>query len=202
MASSHPDLGIDMARFREPPWQAGLDVPRALSLISAASSIAGMFFLGVLEGAKRRGLALSAPRERYLPFGFYPIAEFAPLLVAAAGLFHPKLSLRQSLRAIGAAGPAVLAKTVLGKVTLGSAIGVHAVIEAIAKTYSVNIRPCRCAITHKSERACVVSLDNVQYFLDSHHVGVFEGTMTHAGVQGRVRIASKSEFSADLLLEW
>jgi hypothetical protein len=48
----------------------------------------------------------------------------------------------------------------------------------------------------------VVSLDNVQHFLDSHHVGVFEGTMTHAGVNGRVRIASKSEFSADLLLEW
>ncbi|HEX2673513.1 MAG TPA: DUF2378 family protein [Polyangiaceae bacterium] len=202
MALPHPGLGIDLAHFREPPWQAPLDVPRALSLISADSSIAGMFFLAVVEGAKRRGVALSAPRERYLPFGFYPVAEFAPLLVAAAGVFHPKLSLRQALRAIGAAGPAVLAKTVLGKVTLGSAIGVHAVIDAIVKTYSVNIRPCRASVTHQAERACVVSLDNVQHFLDSHHVGVLEGTMTHAGVQGRVRIASKSEFSADLLLEW
>jgi uncharacterized protein (TIGR02265 family) len=202
MASSHPVLGIDLARFRDPPWQAGLDVPRALSLIAADSSIAGMFFLGVLEGVKRRGGVLSGTRDRYLPFGFYPVSEFAPLLVAAAGLLHPKLSLRHGLRAIGAAGPAVLAKTVLGKVTLGSAIGVHAVIEAIAKTYSVNIRPCHCAVTHKAERACVVSLDNIQYFLDSHHVGVFEGTMTHAGVKGRVRIASKSEFSAELLLEW
>jgi len=161
-----------------------------------------MFFLGVLEGAKRRGVALPGTRDRYLPFGFYPVTEFAPLLVAAAGLFHPKLSLREGLRAIGGVGPAVLAKTVLGKVTLGSAIGVHAVIEAIAKTYSVNIRPSRCAVMHKAERACVVSVDNVQYFLDSHHVGVFEGTMTHAGVKGHVRIASKSEFSADLLLEW
>src|SRR4051812_43846584 len=166
MASSHPVLGIDVAHFREPPWQAPVDVPRALSLITADSSIAGMFFLGVLEGAKRRGVALSGTRERYLPFNFYPVAEFAPLLVAAAGLFHPKVSLRQALRAIGAAGPAVLAKTVLGKVTLGSAIGVHAVIEAIAKTYSVNIRPCGCTVTHKAERACVISLDNVQHFLD------------------------------------
>lgn len=202
MAFSDPDLGVDVARFREPPWQAALDVPRALSLITADSSIAGMFFLGMLEGAKRRGVSLSGTRERYLPFHFYPVAEFAPLLVAAAGLFHPKLSLRQGLRAIGAAGPAVLAKTVLGKVTLGSAIGVHAMIEAVANTYSANIRPCRGAVTHKVERACVVSLDNVQHFLDSHHVGVFEGTMTHAGVNGRVRIASKSEFAAELLLEW
>lgn len=202
MALPLPDLGKDLARFRDPPWQAPLDVPRALSLISADSSIAGMFFLALLEAAKRRGVALTAPRDRYLPFGFYPVVEFAPLLVTAAGLFHPKLALRQGLRAIGAAGPAVLAKTVLGKVTLGSAIGVHAVIEAVANTYSVNIRPCRSAVTHKQERACIISLDNVQHFLDSHHVGVFEGTMTHAGVKGRVRIASRSEFSAEFLLEW
>jgi len=202
MALPQSGLGTDLARFKEPPWAAALDVPRALSLIGADSSIAGMFFLAVLEGAKRRGVALAGKRERYLPFGFYPVSEFAPLLVAAAGLFHPTLSLRQGLRAIGAAGPAVLAKTVLGKVTLGSAIGVHAVIEAVANTYSVNIRPSHCAVTHKAERACIVNLDNVQHFLDSHHVGVFEGTMTHAGVKGRVRIAKRGEFAAEFLLEW
>ncbi len=106
------------------------------------------------------------------------------------------------MRAIGAVGPTVLAKTVLGKVTLGSAIGVHAVIDAVANTYAVNIRPSRCAVTHRAAKACIVSLDNVQYFLDSHHIGVFEGTLTHAGVTGRVRIARRSEFSAELLLEW
>ncbi len=202
MAAFEAELGTDLARFSDPPWNAALDVPRALSLISADSAIAGMFFLAVLEGAKRRGVRLPGTRERYLPFGFYPVAEFAPLLVAAAGLFHPKVSLRQGLRALGAAGPAVLAKSVLGKVTLGSAIGVHAVIEAVANTYAVNIRPCRCSVTHKAAQACVVSMDNVQHFLNSHHIGVFEGTMTHAGVTGRVRIASRSEFSAELLLEW
>ena len=196
------NLDTDLARFSEPPWQAALDVPRALSLISANSTIAGMFFLAALEGAKRRGVCLPGTRERYLPFGFYPVAEFAPLLVAAAGLFHPALSLRQGLRAIGAAGPAVLAQSVLGKVTLGSAIGVHAVIGAVAKTYAVNIRHSTCAVTHQAARACVLSLDNVQHFLDCHHVGVFEGTMTHAGVSGRVRIAKRCDFSAELLLQW
>ncbi|MEI9942545.1 MAG: DUF2378 family protein [Pseudomonadota bacterium] len=201
MVVFQPDL-TDLARFKEPPWQTILDVPRALSLISADSTIAGMFFLGVLEGAKRRGVNLPGTRERYLPFNFYPVAEFAPLLVAAAGLFHPNVSLREGLRAIGAVGPAILAKSVLGKVTLGAAIGVHAVIEAVANTYAVNIRPSQCAVTHKADRACVISLDNVQHFLDCHHVGVFEGTMMHAGVKGRVRIAKRSEFSGELLLEW
>ena len=202
MAAFEPALSTDLARFKDPPWQAALDVPRALSIISADSTIAGMFFLGILDGAKRRGVTLAGARERYLAFNFYPVAEFAPLLIAAAGLFHPTLSLRQALRAMGAAGPAVLAKSVLGKVTLGSAIGVHAVIDAIANTYAVNIRPSRCAVTHRAARACIVSLDNVQYFVDSHHIGVFEGTMTHGGVAGRVRIATRSEFSAELLLEW
>jgi len=204
MVVFQPDtqLRTDLARFSDPPWQAALDVPRTLSLISADSTIAGMFFLAVLEGAKRRGVALPTPRKRYLPFGFYPVVEFAPLLVSAAGLLHPTLSLRQGLRAIGTVGPAVLAKSVLGKVTLGSAIGVHAVIEAVANTYAVNIRNSRCAVTRTAAQACVVSLENVQYFLDSHHIGVFEGTLTHAGVSGRVRIAKRSEFNAELLLEW
>jgi len=202
MAAFEPDLGTDTASFNEPPWHAAVDVPRTLLIISADSAIAGMFFLGLLEGAKRRGVTLPLPRERYLPFGFYPITEFVPVLVAAAGLFHPTLPLRQGLRAIGAVGPAVLAKSVLGKVTLGSAIGVHAVIEAVANTYAVNIRGTQCAVTRTAAQACVVSLDNVQYFLDSHHVGVFEGTLTHAGVNGRVRIKNRGEFAADLLLEW
>ena len=202
MNASAIDLGADLERFKEPPWQEPLDVPRALSLISADSTIAGMFFIAVFEGAKRRGITLPSARDRYLPFGFYPVAEFAPLLVAAAGVFHPNLPLRQALRAIGAMGPAVLAKSMLGKVTLGAAIGVHAVIDAVADTYAVNIRPSRCVVTHQAPTACVISLDNVQHFLDCHHVGVFEGTMKHAGVSGRVRIAKSSEFSGELLLEW
>jgi hypothetical protein len=48
----------------------------------------------------------------------------------------------------------------------------------------------------------VVKLDQIHYFLDCHHVGVFEGLMKHAGARGRVRIDSRSLSSADLLLEW
>ena len=195
-------MSVFDSAFVDPPWDTELDVSRVLAAIPPSATIAGMFFLGIYEGAQRRNVTLSAARDRYLPFGFYPLAEFAPLLVAAATAFHPELSLRHALRAVGAVGPAVLAKSVLGKVTLGSAIGVHAVIEAVANTYGVNVRPSRCAVTRKQPQSCVVSLEGIPYFLDSHHVGVFEGTLLHAGVNGRVRIASRSEESADLLLDW
>lgn len=188
--------------FTDPPWHAALDVQRVLATIPAEAQIAGMFYLAVLEGAKRRGVALPVARDRYLPFSFYPVSEFAALLVRAAELFHPDLSLRQALRSMGAMGPKAFIASTLGKVTLGAAEGVHETVAAIAKTYEINIRPSRCTILRSMPSSMVLSLEGVHYFLDAHHVGVFEGTLSHAGVSGRVKIASYSRSSAELLLEW
>jgi uncharacterized protein (TIGR02265 family) len=188
--------------FNDPPWSSAIDVPKALAAIPADAQIAGMFFLAIVEGAKRRGATLPFPRERYLPFSFYPVTEFAPLLVRAAALFYPDLSLRQALRSLGASGPKAFIASTLGKVTLGAAEGVHATVAAIAKTYGINIRPSRCTVVESKPSRMVLSLEDVHYFLDAHHVGVFEGTLQHAGVQGRVKIASYSRTSAELLLEW
>lgn len=190
--------------FTEPPWNAALDVERTLATIPPEAKIAGMFFLAVVDGAKRRGVTLPLPlaRERYIAFSFYPVAEFATLLLRAAELFHPGVSLRLALRALGAMGPKVFIASTLGKVTLGAAQGVHEVVAAIAKTYEINIRPSRCLILESKPSSMVLSLEDVHYFLDAHHVGVFEGTLQHAGVKGRVRIASYSRTSAELLLEW
>jgi uncharacterized protein (TIGR02265 family) len=188
--------------FTDPPWNAALDVQRVLATIPAEAQIAGMFFLAVLEGAKRRGVTLPLARDRYIAFSFYPISEFAAMLVQAAELFHPGLSLRQALRSMGAMGPKAFIASTLGKVTLGAAQVVHETVAAIAKTYEINIRPSRCTIVKSMPSSMVLSLEGVHYFLDAHHVGVFEGTLSHAGVSGRVKIASYSRSSAELLLEW
>jgi uncharacterized protein (TIGR02265 family) len=186
----------------DPPWGAPLDAERVLADIPAKATIAGMFFLALAEGAERRQVTLDLPRARYLPFGFYPVREFAPLLVKAAGLFNPQSSLREGLRRIGRAGPGAFLGSTLGRVTLGASEGVHATVTAIAKTYGINTRPSRCAVLEAGERRMVLSLDDVVYFLDSHHVGVFEGTLEHAGVAGRVRLRPRSQTAGDLLLEW
>lgn len=161
-----------------------------------------MYFLALMDGARRRGLTLPGLRERYLPFSFYPVTEFVPVLIAAAEQFYPERSLRQALRAIGAAGPLVFLESTLGKVTLGSTVGAQAAVAAISKTYPINLRSSHCAVLELAPNACLVTLHDIPYFLDSHHVGVFEGTLAYAGVAGRVRIAPRSAVSADLLLEW
>ena len=194
------DLPLDA--FDEPPWKAPLDAARTIAAIPPTAMIAGMFFLALIEGAERRQVELTFPRARYLKFGFYPVKEFAPLLVEAARKFHPQLPLREGVRRIGTVGPAALLQSTLGKVTLGATEGVLAAVTAIAKTYSIYVRPSRCHVTRPVPGAMVVSLDDVPHFLDSHHVGVFEGALQYAGAQGGVRIHRRGERSADLLLSW
>jgi uncharacterized protein (TIGR02265 family) len=192
----------DSRTFVEPPWQRPLDAEAVLKAVPESATIAGMFFLAALEGAKRRGVTLNSIRPRYLRFAFYPLVEFVPLLLEAAKKFYPDHSLREALRLIGQVGPAAFSNSVLGKVTLGSAEGVHAAIAAIAGTYAINVPGSRCDMLETATRSAILGLRNVHHFLDSHHVGVFEGTLKYAGVSGRVRIASYDPTSADILLEW
>jgi uncharacterized protein (TIGR02265 family) len=188
--------------FSEPPWDAPLDVAAVRSSLPAGASIAGMFFLALVEGAQRRQVTLAFPRARYLQFGFYPVSEFVPLLVEAAQCFHPDKSLRQGLRRIGTVGPQAFLSSTLGRVTLGASDGVHAAVSAIAKTYAINIKPSSCEVLEARPLSMIVRLSDVPYFLDSHHVGVFEGTLQYAGVDGDVRIRSRGPTAAELLLEW
>lgn len=190
------------SEFVDPPWHAPLAADRLIAAIPEQAKIAGMFYLALAEGSRRRGIPLPFPKERYLQFSFYPLADFARLLVQAAQSFFPNLSLRQGLRALGAGGPRAFAASTLGKVTLGSAPDVHAALLAIAKTYEINTPPSRCNVVDSGAQQLIVSLHDVYHFLDSHHIGVFEATLAHAGAKGSVRIASKSETQASLLIEW
>ncbi len=190
------------ASFVEPPWLAPLDAERAIALIPAEARIAGMFYLGLIAGARKKSAALELPSDRYLPFSFYSLADFARALVRASSLFYPSASLRQGLRRLGHGGPKVFAASTLGKVTLGSGEGVHAAVNAIAKTYEINIRPCHCRVLSSAPSSMIVRLSDVHHFLDSHHVGVFEGTLEHAGVRGSVRVSSRSRTEAEFLLNW
>ncbi|HTB72045.1 MAG TPA: DUF2378 family protein [Polyangiaceae bacterium] len=186
----------------EPPWEAPLDAERALASIPADAKISGMFFVALLAGAKTRNVVLPSARERYVPFNFYPVADLGRLLFEAAQRFYAGRPLRQALRALGRAAPGAFLSSTLGRVTLGSTEGVHAAVAAMANAYDLNLRPSRVSTLDSGPDWAVVRLDKVFYFVDSHHVGSFEGILRFAGVTGTVRIASRGSASADLLLAW
>jgi uncharacterized protein (TIGR02265 family) len=197
-----PVVSDDSLPFVDPPWDAPLDVERALSDIPPESTISGMFFLAVVTAAKTRGTTLPSTRQRYVQFTFYPLTELARLLVEASERFFPERTLRHALRTLGRSSPDAFLASTLGRVTLGSTREVHSAVAAMASGYELNVRPCSVAVLDRGARWTVIRLDNIVHFLDSHHVGNFEGLLRFARVKGVVRIASRSATSADFLLTW
>jgi uncharacterized protein (TIGR02265 family) len=185
-----------------PPWDAALDPDLSIAKIPETATISGMFLSPLALEAKRRGIVLSSARERYVGFTFYPLREHARLLLEACARFYPDRSLRQGLRKLGRGAPNALIASTLGKVVLGSAEGPHDVIAAIAKAYPLNARPSRVTVLESTRGRSVVRLEDIYYFLDSHHVGTFEGALNFAGARGQVLIAKRGRAAADFLIEW
>jgi uncharacterized protein (TIGR02265 family) len=73
-----------------------------------------MFFVAVADGAKSRGITLASARKRYVRFTFYPLAEFARLLVEASQRFFPEPTLRHALRTLGRSSPDAFLASTLG----------------------------------------------------------------------------------------
>jgi uncharacterized protein (TIGR02265 family) len=197
-----PSVSDDGRPFVEPPWEAPLDIERVCASIPADATISGMFFVALLSGAKQRGLTLPSAAERYTSFKFYSVADLARLLAEAADRFFPGRPVRQALRSLGRAAPDAFLSSTLGKVTLGSTQGTHDAVAAMANAYELNMKSSRVTTVATGATWMTVRLDRVPYFLDSHHVGTFEGVLRHAGVKGTVQIASRSATSADFLLSW
>jgi uncharacterized protein (TIGR02265 family) len=191
-----------LRNFVEPTWSTPLDVPQLLRAIPETATISGMFMEPLAEAARRKGKPLPSARERYVPFRFYPLREHSQLLVEMCQKHYHPMPLRQALRKLGRAAPDALVASTIGKVMLNSATGVEDMIRALIKTYPLNLRPGRLDMIENGPHHAILRLEEIHYFLDSHHVGTFEGIMRFAGKQGTVRICSYSTTAADFLCEW
>jgi uncharacterized protein (TIGR02265 family) len=188
--------------FVAPDWGAPLDVAAYLDSTPRSARIKGMFPQAVADGARGRGLALPSARERYLPFADIPVTEFTSLLVEAAQSFFPDAPLRDALRELGRSAYPVLVQTMVGKVVLSTAADMPSALHAAAKAYVVALPTCRVEVVELSERRAVMSLRNIYYFLDSHHIGVFEGLARSFRVRLSTRVRMRSKFDGDFEFSW
>jgi len=153
--------------------------------------------------AKQRGVVLPSARESYVGFRQYLLREHATLMVEAARAVWPNESLREGLRRMGRGSPRALVQSMIGRVVLGSVEGPREILRAMAKSYALHTKPATLEVVHDEPGRAIVRAKDVLYFLDSHHVGVFEGVLKYAEVEaGRVRIHAWSDTEADLLCEW
>ena len=191
-----------MGRFVEPPWSSPLDAQQVISFIPHDATISGMFIAPLVLELRKAQASVAPPRKRYVPFQFYPLREHATLLIEIAARSFADRPLRLALRKMGRAAPGAFISSTLGRVVMGSSQGVIGAVEALAKAYALNMRPGSANIIETTANSVVVRMEDVHYFLDSHHVGAFEGAMKHAGVRGKVLIDTKTRSCADLLLQW
>jgi uncharacterized protein (TIGR02265 family) len=161
-----------------------------------------MFPAAVARLAQQSGVPLTKARDRYTPFSPYPLRQHCDLLLEAAKGVFPRLSLREGLRRIGRGAPQVLIQSTIGRVVLGSAEGPAPLLKAMAKSYALHMRPCILDVVEHGDSRAIVRIADVHNFLDCHNVGVFEGVLRYAGVNGRVRIHTYDRTHADLCCEW
>lgn len=189
--------------WTEPPWRAPLDADAVIASIPSSATITGVFLQAVAEMAKQRGLVLPSARESYVGFRQYLLREHVTLMVEATRARWPKESLREGLRRLGRGSPHALVQSMIGRVVLGSVEGPLEIIRAMAKSYALHTKPASLEVVDLEPGRAIVRATQVLYFLDSHHVGVFEGALKYAEVDdARVRIHAWSETEADLLCEW
>ena len=188
--------------FVDPPWSAPFDASAALRGIPETATVAGLFLEQLADAARRDGKSLPSARERYLPFRFYPLREHASLLLEASARMYGNVPIRQALRKLGRAAPKALLTSTLGKVVLASAAGPEEVISAMVRAYPINVRPCRLSVLDVGRGRAIVRVEELSFFLDSHHIGAFEGALTYAGKRGAVKICAYSPVAADLLCTW
>jgi uncharacterized protein (TIGR02265 family) len=193
---------MPLGEFVAPDWSAPLDVAAYISAMPRTARIKGMFPAAVAEGARARGLTLPSARERYLPFSDIPQSEFAILLVEAASTFFPDAPLRGALRELGRSAYPVFVQSMVGRVVLSTAADMPSALAAAAKAYAVALPTCQVDVSDVGKQRAVVSLKNIYYFLDSHHIGVFEGLARSCGVRLHTRVRVRTAFEGDFELTW
>jgi uncharacterized protein (TIGR02265 family) len=188
--------------WSDPPWEAPLDSDAEIRAIPREASMTGVFLGAIVGEAVSRGIVLPTARARYTPFQRYPLREHCQLLVELCRAGFGTLPMRAGLRKLGRGAPHALVASNVGRVVFASAEGPVEIIRAMARSYALHMNPCEVEIEPYGDAAAIVRMSQIYNFLDCHNVGVFEGVMRYARVEGVVRVRSYGRTSADLLCDW
>ncbi len=183
--------------FHDPDFAAPVDLDGHLALLPPRATGKGMFFAALLAlGARMRpGLDLctlaSVPLRRYIPFRDYPMDEYLRLEVTTAGAVYRGVPLGEGMRRLGWTALDSLLGSHVGKTVFGI-LGrdVELLLLHTPKIYDLTLNFGRVFAEKVSRGRFLVHASGMPIFLETYHVGVFEGALRHCRVPGRVRIAA------------
>jgi uncharacterized protein (TIGR02265 family) len=169
--------------YRAPSWDAPIDVDEAIARCPSDARIKGLMSAAVVEMVGRAGHRLVGAADRFLPFQSYPLRDHMALLREAGHLLWPADPVRVQLRRFGRGVRPTLLSQPYGRVALGKDNMTPAeIVNRLVRTYrfilDVTITPHIAEATDPTSSTSIyVEMHNVWYFLDSCHVGVFEGLL-------------------------
>jgi uncharacterized protein (TIGR02265 family) len=186
--------------FVAPNFALPIDPAAQKRLVPAGATVKGMQLQGLLDEQSRSG---HSPTGRYVAFRDYPGEELIDRLVETAARCHPSLAPREGLRRVGHSAYGTLSRSTIGKVLFAVAGSVpRQFLTVAAQAYSVSGSTGAAEVLSAHDGEAVVRLTEIYSFVDSWHVGIFEGAFRAMGAPCVVRVRLRGPTSADLLLRW
>ena len=167
----------------------------------------GMFFLDVLRRVGKKlgtvGLEqrLGIPSRRYLPFTWYPYADYLRLCSAAAPLLWPGKSQAEALRALGNTLYDAFLDSHVGGVILGIfGRNFGTILKGCGKAWAVSLNFGEVSVVELGPRHVQLVFRDMPAFLGTLQAGVVEGGMKATGVVGVVspEVYSLSHMTLDV----
>jgi uncharacterized protein (TIGR02265 family) len=193
---------MTIGEFVDPPWDAPVDEAAVVRAIPTASMVKGIFLQPILEIAQKNGFDLGLPRDRYIAFHDYPAREHAHALYAAASRLYPDVPIRKGLRRLGHPVVPAFETSTIGRVVWATATDVEGALHALSKGYALSCSHARLSVLEFQRGRARLRFTETPWFLDSHHVGVVEGTFGWAKVKATIRVRLETPSTGEFLCEW
>lgn len=187
--------------FRPVPWDEPLNPASTIARVPANATMAGLFIIPLARIAESQRLNMARPASAYKSDTRYPLVEHVRLLAEVAAAQFPDRTLRRGLYALGRGAVDAYMKSMVGRVTIGATEDPELILRAAGRGYELNLSNAEVDIDFKPGLARV-TLRNVPYFLDCHHVGLLEGMLRRSGIKPSTEVALLGRDSAVFRMTW
>lgn len=167
----------------------------------ARGTIKGMFLNFVIDFERDHGGEVE--RKRCIGFKSYPIGEYNALVDEVAQTLLPELTIAEARRRIGSEIYPRFTETMVGTALL--AIAGHdwnRVILVGPKAYEVSLAPGSVEVTMRRRGEALVQLREIWTYVDTLHLGIWEGAMKRCGAEGTIEVELLSRCDADFKIQW
>lgn len=155
----------------------------------------------LVDECKKQGVAIST--RKYTSFREYPGEELLDLLVATAEGVWPGVPIREALRRVGRLAYPTLYNSLVGKVIFGAlARDVKRIWGVVSKGYELSGSTGTATLLEVTDEEAIVRLDGMYSFIDSWHVGIFEGAIEVYDADSEIYVKMNTPMSADFQVRW